>query len=226
MAIIGVMPSSSRSPMMAMFFMRILCINIDSDTESWDASVNEFERFKVDVERLPAVVGDNRVLAFNQSVYKAMKRAEGDSLMLFEDDVTFERGVEAWQIPWQELPDDFMTLHLGANIIGTDTMQWQMPTPYSANLVKLHNCWQSHATIYSAECVQFIIDNMRTDVVDEDNNCFDDWLRRKVLSQGRSYLLRSMIAWQRPRHSAIWNVAADYTGCHKQGNEWLKNNIR
>jgi len=206
--------------------MRILCINIDEDLQSWDQSCEQFDRFNLDVERVSAVVEDNRPLAFNKSVYKCMQIARGGPLMLFEDDVVFEPGIEAWQLPWKELPDDFMTLHLGCNIIGTTGRDWQYPTKYSPNLCRLYNCWQSHATIYSAECVQYILDNMRTDILDEQNNIFDDWLRRNVLHQGRSYLLNPMIAYQRPRHSTIWNVSADYTGPHKQGNEWLKNNIR
>lgn len=206
--------------------MRIICINIDSDTDAWEKSCQQFEKFNIEVERMSAVVEDNRPLAFNRSVYKAMKLADGDSLMLLEDDVMFEDGYQVGQLPWKELPDDFMTLHLGCNIIGTTGRDWQYPQRYSQHLCRLFNCWQSHATVYSAECVRYILDNMRTDVLDEHNNIFDDWLRRNVLHQGRSYLLTPMIAYQRPRHSSIWNVPTDYTGPHKQGNEWLKNNIR
>ncbi len=201
--------------------MRIICINIDSDTNAWDLSCRQFEKFNIDVERMSAVVEDNRPLAFNKSVYKAMKLAEGGSLMLFEDDVMFDDGVQAWQLPWTDLPDDFMTLHLGCNLIGSDLTNWKMPEAFTPRLARLYNCWQSHATVYSAECVQWILNNMRTDVLDADNNIFDDWLRRKVLSMGRSYVLRPMIAYQRPRHSAIWNVHADATGCHHQGNKIL-----
>lgn len=205
--------------------MRILCINIDSDTTAWDLSCKEFEKFNVDVERVSAIVEDNRPLAFNKSVYKCMQMAAGDSLMLFEDDVVFDTNIQAWQLPWNELPDDFMTLHLGCNIFGSDIVKWKMPTHYSGKLAKLHNCWQSHATIYSAECVQWILDNMRIDIFDNENNAFDDWLRRKVMPMGRSYLMRPMIAYQRPRHSAIWNVPTDYTGAHFNGNKWLQNNL-
>jgi hypothetical protein len=90
-----------------------------------------------------------------------------------------------------------MTLHLGANIIGTDTMVWDMPTAHSNTLAKLHNCWQSHATLYSSECVSWILDNMDPNVLNESMNIFDDFLRRNVLSMGR----------------------------HLQGNEWLKRNL-
>jgi hypothetical protein len=200
--------------------MTILCINLDSRPDRWAQASEEFKRVGLTVERFPAITGDNRPLAFNQSVYACMKIAKerGGDLLLLEDDVVFD-GMR--HIDLRELPEGFMTVHLGANIIGSDTTAWQMPTYYSVRFAKLHNCYQSHATIYSKECVDFILDNMRTDIMDEDNNIFDDWLRRKVLCQGRSYVMRPMVAYQRPSQSDIWSMWADYTGCHKQGNEYL-----
>lgn len=203
--------------------MKTLCINIDSDTESWDLSKKEFDRVGLQVERVSAVVEDNRPLAFNKSVYKCMQIAEGDSLLLFEDDVMFDSKPYLYIY---SVPADFLTVHLGCNIIGMNTTVWEMPDYYSKGLAKLHNCWQSHATLYSAECVKYILDNLRTDVLDADNMIFDEWLRTHVLNQGRSYVMNPMIAYQRPRNSEIWGgVFADYTGAHKQGNEWLKKNL-
>ncbi len=200
--------------------MKILCINIDSDTESWRLSQEEFNRVGLQVERVSAIVEDNRALAFNKSVYKAMKMAgdNEESLLLFEDDVVFDGRLN--YLP----PSGYMTLHLGCNIIGVDTTVWQMPTPFCGELAKLHNCWQSHATLYSAECVKYIIENFKY-VTDEYKvegcQIFDEWLRVNVLNQGRSYVMKPMIAYQRPRKSEIWNVHADYTGCHLQGNLYL-----
>jgi len=224
--------------------MKVFCINIDNDTESWRLSQEQFNSVGLPVQRISAIVEDNRVLAFNKSVYKAMlataqqithpnnpelSKTIYDSLLLFEDDVMFDGYIQndrsRFIDAYRELPGNWMTLHLGANIIGTDLTQWQMPESYSRNLAKLHNCFQSHATLYSEECVKFIIDNFKY-VTDEykTEGCmiFDEWVRLNVLSQGRSYVIKPMIAYQRPRRSEIWNCDADYTGAHKQGNEYLK----
>jgi hypothetical protein len=172
---------------------------------------------------MPAIVEDNRVLAFNKSVYKAMQLAEGEDLLLFEDDVTFD--VDKIEIP---PVTDFMTIHLGCNIIGMDSTRWQMPTYFNYYIAKLHNCWQSHATLYSKECVRYILDNFKY-VTDEykTEGCqiFDEWLRVNVLPMGRSYVLKPMIAYQRPRHSELWNKEADYTSVHTRGNHYLMNEI-
>lgn len=197
--------------------MTTLCINIETDTESKRLSQLEFDRVGLTVEFVPAVVIDNRPLAFNQSVYKCMEMASGNDLLLFEDDVTFDA-----PMPYLAPPENYMTLHLGANIIGTNVMNWQMPTYYSPFLAKLHNCWQSHATLYSAECVQYILDNFNPNILDADNMIFDEWLRLNVLPMDRSYVMKPMIAYQRTRQSAIWGHNAEYKHYHTTGNEYLK----
>ena len=226
--------------------MKSLCINIDSDTESWELSQKEFDRVGLTVERFSATVEDNRVLAFNKSVYRAMEYSvtagplqdhigigafkfrgvKREHLLLFEDDVVFD--TDRFPLNIEKMPPGWMTLHFGCNIIGVTGTEWQMPTHFSPGLAKLHNCWQSHATLYSAECVKFILENFKF-VTDEykTEGCqiFDEWLRVNVLPLGNSYLMKPMIAYQRPRHSAIWNVETDYVGAHKQGNEWLKKNL-
>jgi hypothetical protein len=205
--------------------MTSLCITIGPD---WPLAKAEFDRVGLKVEPFQAIVEDNRPLAFNKSVYGCMELAKGSDLLLFEDDVMFDNGVDfrGWdKYISGALPEGWLTLHLGCNIIGSDIMRWQMPTYYCDGLSKLRNCWQSHATLYSRECVDFILSNMRTDILDAENNIFDDWLRRNVLSQERSYLMTPMVAYQRPRVSAIWNCESDYTGAHLQGNDWLKRNL-
>lgn len=202
--------------------MKAYCINIDSDTESWELSKAEFEKIGMEVERFSAIVEDNRPLAFNKSVHGALSlMPEGG--WLFEDDVIFTGKEQDIRIAVSQLPSDANSLHLGCNIIGMDTTEWRMPEYYNINLSKLFNAWQSHATWYSKDCVAYILSHLRTDVLDNENNIFDDWFRRNVLSDGNSYVARPMLAYQRPRKSAIWGgeIIQDYTSCHKRGNEYL-----
>lgn len=206
--------------------MKKLCINIDSDTESWELSKLEFARIGMaGVERFPAVVENNRVIAFNKSVYGAMQAPGDDYLLLMEDDVQFEAGFKWADHKMLLNPQDMLTLHLGCNIIGTSQTVWEMPTACTNDFALLHNCWQSHCTIYSPECVKMILEKFNPNVCDNDNPIFDEWLRQNILPLGRSYVANPMVAWQRPRKSEIWGVHADYTGAHTQGNKWLKENL-
>lgn len=196
--------------------MKTLCINLDSRPDRWQQVTQEFERVGIEAERVPAISGDNRPLAFNQSVMKAMRLANGGSLLLFEDDVVFDR-----PLPYLAPPENYMTLHLGANIMGTDIKNWVMPTYYSPFLAKLHNCWQSHATLYSAECVAYILSNFRDDILTAENPIFDEWVRMNILPLGRSYVMKPMIAYQRDSFSDIWQHQAQYKHYHIEGNKYL-----
>lgn len=207
--------------------MKTICINLASRPDRWQEVSQEFNNLGLQVERLEAVSGDNRPLSFNQSVYKAMQLA-GDDLMLFEDDVVFDIPAHIndhnlyFTTAIKFIPKDALTVHFGANILS----DWKMPEPYNPHFAKLWNCYMSHATWYSKEAVQFILDHLDPTVLNEDNNIFDDWLRRKVLSQGRSYLHTPMIAYQRQSVSNIWGDRhSDYTACHIDGNKWLKRNV-
>lgn len=200
--------------------MRSLYLNLPSRTDRREQAEAEFKRIGLHVERVEAISGDNPALAFNQSVLKAMEIAKGEDLLLFEDDVLFDDSVMIYMPP-----DGWLTVHLGCNIFGADTTVWKMPTPCNDHFANLHNAWQSHATLYSAECVEFILNNFDSNRLDADNCIFDEWLRKNVLPIGRSYVMKPMIAYQRPGISDIWGgQQTDYTGAHTRGNEWLKLN--
>jgi GR25 family glycosyltransferase involved in LPS biosynthesis len=199
--------------------MKVLCINLPSRFDRRLQAEDEFKRVGLSVEFIDAISGENRPMAFNQSVIKAMKMADGQDLLLFEDDVVFD--FDGGIIDIAGLPNDFLTLHLGANIVGTDIKEWKMPTSYNSSYAKLHNCWQSHATLYSLECVNYILSNFRDDILTAENPIFDEWLRVNVFPKDRSYIMKPMIAYQRDSFSDIWQHQAQYKHYHIEGNKYL-----
>lgn len=195
--------------------MKTLYINLDSRPDRRAQSEAEFARVGLNPERVSAVTGDNKPLAFNQSVYKCMEMAieANHGLFLLEDDVVFER-----PIGYPPIPIGALSLHLGCNIMGN----WQMPSATSdERLALLHNCWQSHATIYSLECMRYVVQHMDPTTISDKQPIFDEWFRLNILPMGRSYVLKPMIAYQRPSFSDIWNTEADYVNCHIEGNKYL-----
>lgn len=204
--------------------MRSIYINLDSRPDRRAQAEAEFARVGITVERFGAIPSDNHPLSFNKSVYGCMKESEGDDLLLFEDDVCFDTDKVSFPIP----PYGFMSLHLGTNLIGMSTTVWKMPTKYNSRLAILHNAWQSHATLYSSECVKYILDNFRfvtDEYLKEGLMIFDEWFRLNVLPMGKSYVLNPMIAFQRESYSDIWNCPANYKGAHIQGNDWMRKNL-
>lgn len=194
-------------------------------TDRKEQATQEFARIGCPAEFITGSTSDNPILGFNKTYRRAFEIG-GNPLVIFEDDVVFD--IDNWQYIAQRIaamPEGWMTLHLGCNIIGVDTTAWQMPTHYAPGLARLHNAWQTHANVYSKACVEFVLREFpywEDKYLAEGCYAFDEWLRTTVMPLGHSYVLNPMIAYQRPSHSDVWNVQADYTGCHKQGNEYLR----
>src|SRR5262245_1645094 len=157
--------------------MKIYCLNLQTRSDRWTQAEQEFQRCGFVVERFPAIQHDNKNRALNETVMAVMKKAGGDDLLLFEDDVMFEteKALFIFVEAVFYLPEDYLTLHLGANIIGT--VNWKMPERYNKKLAKLHGCWQSHAVLYNKRCVKFIIENLSYE------KSFDEWLRLNVIDR-------------------------------------------
>lgn len=149
------------------------------------------------------------------SVYKCMQIAKeaNHGLVLFEDDVVFTRPPGFFPPPMGAL-----SAHLGVNIMGN----WKMPESCGLkDWALLHNCWQSHASTYGLECINFILDNMNPNEISDKQPIFDEWFRLNLLPKGRSYVMKPMIAYQRPSWSDIWQTEANYVDCFHEGNRYL-----
>lgn len=176
----------------------------------------------LDVQRFigtPAVEkGGNACVAFNDSQYRVIKRALVDGCQtatIYEDDVIFDKNWQHLNTAISELPGDWWMLYLGGNIFGMDTTEWKMPERYSNHLMRLYNCWQTHAITYNRMAMEWIVQHF-------DHNSgfiYDEWLRVNVLPNNPCFMLSPMICYQRPRKSTIWGVHADYTGVHEKGNK-------
>lgn len=197
------------------------CVNLRPNVKRWEESVQQFIKAGIPwVERL--VVDepeDNRYLGFNRSLYSAIKKGyeTGCTFCVFEDDIAFTPQFAKVEQAMNELPEGWDLLYLGANIIGSDVVVWDMPTRYSGTLVTLPNAWQTHAIVYSQKGAKYILDNFDPETFP----VLDEWLRLHIMTQGRTFLIDPMICYQRPGYSDLWQVTADYTGCHKQGNAYL-----
>lgn len=200
------------------------CLDTDTSIGRWEKCVEEFIKVGIPyVERIIGAEQDNRYISFNHAHYDAIKRGydTGETFCIFENDIIFD------PMTWKRLEEcfsqlpDFDALFLGANIIGSDTMVWQMPQKAFPNAARLWNAWQTHAIVYTNKMAKWVLDNF-------DPNTFpvyDEWLRVVAMPVRDVYLCNPMIAYQRPGYSVLTRSEADYTGCHKQGNEWLKNNL-
>jgi GR25 family glycosyltransferase involved in LPS biosynthesis len=208
--------------------MKSYLINLASRPDRLENATAELAKVGIVAERFEAITGNNRCLAFNKSQYNCLKRAiedEQEVFAIFEDDVAFTDGaMELIKKAMSELPEHFGILHLGCNIIGMSTTEWPMPEKFSDNLAQLFNCWQTHAIIWSAAAAKYVLANFpfHTDEYEREGlTIFDEWLRTNLYEDMECFVMRPMVAYQRPDRSDLWDCNSDYTGCFHQGNQYL-----
>ena len=201
------------------------CINLDKNPHRWNASVDEFIRVGIPYVKhiITHESEENRYLSFNRAHYDVIKEGyeTGEPFCIFEDDIMFDLEFKKIEECSKQLPPDWDLLYLGANIIGSDTMTWQMPQRVSDNVLRLYNAWTSHAIVYSNKGAKWVLDNFDPDTFP----VYDEWLRMNAMVQKEVYLISPMICYQRPGYSDVWKLDADNSGCHRQGQQWIKNNL-
>lgn len=197
------------------------CLDTDTSVGRWEGCIDEFLKVGITyVERMIGIEGENPYISFNHAHYDAIKKGydTGEPFCIFENDIAFEKNWKYLEEGCNQLPQDWDLLYLGANIIGSDTMVWEMPTRYSQNLFRLHNSWMTHAIIYSNKMAKWVLDTF-------DPNTFpvyDEWLRVMAMPHKKIFILYPMIAYQRPGWSILTKQQADYSSCSTQGNNYLK----
>ena len=202
------------------------CLNLDKNPGRWQKCIPEF--IKVGIDYVDQIVthadeGDARYLSFNKAHYDAIKRGydTGEPFCIFEDDIAFD------DIFWKrieeashQLPENWDLLYLGANITGSDTMQWQMPMKATSNLCRLFNAWMTHAIVYSNAGAKWVLDNFNPDTFP----VYDEWLRVNAMPNREVYITNPMICYQVPGYSDVSLSEVAY-GCHKEGNKWMRENL-
>lgn len=204
-------------------FGKSYVINLDSRPDRMAAVRKQFDHLGLDVNRFPAHTGTVPYLAFNSSQYhcielavKEAKEANSHYFTIYEDDVVFQ-GYGHIHDALDEIPCHFDLLYLGANLIGSDVVQFKPPVRYSEHLFRLFDCWQSHAIVYRVEAAEKILANW----IHYDGYCYDEWLRANFLKDNLCLIIAPQICYQAPGKSDIWGVNADYSSCFEAGNRLL-----
>lgn len=214
--------------------MKSYVINLATRPDRLQQATQELAEIGIEPERFEAYTADqaggNRPLAFNKSQYYCIKKAVDaghERFAVFEDDVAFIEGAhEHFEMALQELPDCFGLMHMGCNIIGMSTTEWQMPEKIEAFdfIAELHNCWQTHAIVWNkwfAEAFLKMFPYHSDDYAKEGLMIFDEFLRQKMYSITDCYVMKPMIAYQRPDFSDLNQANSDYTSCFELGNKYL-----
>jgi hypothetical protein len=160
-----------------------------------DSALKNMHRNSLSGEVVYAVPHNDARTSFNLSMQKIMNSTDG-VLLLFEDDVEI-RDFSHFDEAISQLPSDWELCYLGANLVAPIEK-------YSENLYKTFGAWTTHAVMYNnpKELCKGYTD---TSIM------FDDWLKTNIHPRGNTYIIKPMIAWQRPHQSDLWNGYVDYT---------------
>jgi len=113
------------------YFSKIYCINLDRRPDKYVQCLEEFERLKINVERISAVdgksitvpdtkwgVGNYGLVLTNAQIYKDAISNKYESILILEDDVMFiDKFYEFFYSKIEFLPTDWDILYLGGNNI-------------------------------------------------------------------------------------------------------------
>lgn len=194
-------------------------INLNTRPDRLKSALAELWKIGVYPERFEAHTGDTPFLAFNSSQYHCIKKAfeEGwQHFTIYEDDVVFKDYGHAEQA-LNELPMDFDLFYLGANLIGSDIMNFKKPEKHSQHIYKLYDAWQTHAICYSRHAAEWILQHWDYTKAPT----YDEWLRSVAFRFLNTYIIAPQICYQNPGHSDIWGTQVKTDHLFEQGNKLL-----
>ena len=179
-----------------MYFDKTYCINLDSRTDRWEESEDEFSRIGWKVDRFP---GSTK--SFNHAQYECLKAcSKYESSLILEDDCEF-RELSHLEYALSSLPSDWDIISLGSTLLSSHKNK------VNDNLYHYENGWATQAMGYSQKMVKWLVKNF-----DPMNGViYDEWLRLNVLKEFKCFIVKPMIVYQRPSYSDIRNLFVDYS---------------
>lgn len=188
---------------------KAVVLNLDKRPDRLREITQELDVQGIPFDRYSAVWNLNGNVGYNKSIRGIFEKyRQVDNLFMFEDDCYFESKFDRSVLG--ELPSDYDGLWLGSNL------QSEHKDKYSENLSILENGWNTHATLMSKAYREWCLENWDGELV------FDEWVRVNALPVRKCFVLRPMIAFQRPSHSNITGGMADYTWAWDQAKSRLK----
>lgn len=200
------------------FFDQKRCLSLTE--EEWAKGKAEFERVGLyGVERFQAVkeIGPHQSFSHSErNILLEFYHSPAQRLLHLEDDCVF-RNLDHLGRALAELPRTWDILYLGANLLMWNNGSEPQPERVSEHLFRVRGAWTTHAIAYNKKCVFEILAKQPEFSV----QMFDNYLSDR-LAEFNAYIVAPMVAYQRPRMSAIWNRFDDYTSIFEASDGRLK----
>jgi GR25 family glycosyltransferase involved in LPS biosynthesis len=178
----------------------------------------EVDKHDLDVHIFYAVEDKNPKISFCKSQIEMLKwflETGKETVLCLEDDVYF-KSLNKLQQVFNELPNDWQMLYLGANAKPYDNF---IPAEYySEHLRLIRSCFCTHGVAYKRELVKEIVESYEY----IDGQLFDTWLDIHILKTRDVFITVPMMAYQKSVRSDLWGVNVNYVDIFLSSDQYLQ----
>lgn len=173
----------------------IFVINLVKREDRRKHILTEFREHNIRFMFIPAQEHENGEVGLKMTfaaIFDLAKERGYERVLVFEDDaqVLVPDVTSHIKNALAELPEDFLTLQLGANLL-------MPPIPHSDNLLKVRASYAAHAQLYSKEAMEILFPVLGEELA------FDVLIAKYIQPLNRSYCTRKMLVTQKPFTSDI-----------------------
>jgi glycosyl transferase family 25 len=200
------------------YFDKIYCINLDSSTDRWEKTQEEFNKWGITgVERFSAINGEELnieneklnpgelgISFSNLKIIEEAKKNKWENVMIFEDDIHFSEEILNLEKYLNELPQDWCLFYLGGMQVGG-----KIPEIITDNIIRINNTLMIHAFVINHKVYDYLLNEIPRLYQPV------DWYYTDIQKKYPCYCTNPYIVFQRAGMSDIQKKHVDYNALFK-----------
>jgi glycosyl transferase family 25 len=178
------------------YFDKIYCINLDSSTDRWEKTQEEFNKW--------GITGVERLSFSNLKIIEEAKKNKWENVMIFEDDIHFSEEILNLEKYLNELPQDWCLFYLGGMQVGG-----KIPEIITDNIIRINNTLMIHAFVINHKVYDYLLNEIPRLYQPV------DWYYTDIQKKYPCYCTNPYIVFQRAGMSDIQKKHVDYNALFK-----------
>lgn len=183
------------------FFDEVYVINLPHRVDRREVMIGQLSVFGMPYRFFDATKEDDGAVGLVKTMKKLLTEAIGaghKNVMILEDDAEFLiEPVPFLKQVLPQLPKDYHLFYFGLSLLAS-------PVRVSENILKISDCYSTHAMTYSLEGMKSVLDKLNA-VPDDKIQPYDVFMRDQVLPVSPAYCTYPMLATQFDSYSDIQN---------------------
>jgi GR25 family glycosyltransferase involved in LPS biosynthesis len=179
------------------FFDQVYVINLPERVDRRMQMKEQLDQYKIPFTFFEATKDENGVKGLVETMKRLFRHCldkKHQRVIILEDDASFLVGdpVSFLKEVIPQIPKDFQLFHLGLNLLAP-------PKRISENVLKVVDCYSTHAICYSAEGMKVCLERLEEVPLMP----YDIFIRQEIICRGATYCTFPMLATQRESYSDI-----------------------